>query len=329
MSYLTEKLNNKIGLGTAPLGNMFREVSDEEAFDTVKAAWDSDIRYFDSAPLYGAGLSELRLGEALAGYDRNEYILSSKVGRIIKDEHEDKKGLFEHGRKNKVLNDYTESGTLQSIEDSLKRLKTDYLDIVYVHDLSPDFYGDEWISKFDEARKGAFKALSRMRDEGLIKSWGIGVNTAIPMELAMHLEDVKPDLNLSATQYTLMQHERALNHMMPLAEQTNTRFVIGGAYNSGALFGGDYFDYAEISDEKRKQARQLREIAEKHGINVKAAALQFSTAHPAVEAVITGSTRPDRIKEDLAALEENIPAAFWQELLSEQLISDKAPLPKQ
>ena len=328
MDYLTNVLKNKIGFGTAPLGNMFRDVSEEEAMATVQSAWDEGIRYFDTTPFYGYGLSEIRLGKALANYKRSDYVLSSKVGRIILDEEEEKTGLFKTARKNKVLDDFSEEGTLRSIEDSLKRLNTDYLDMVFVHDISPDYLGDEWITKFDEARKGAFKALSRLREEGVIKSWGLGVNTAVPIELSMQLEEFQPDLSLSATQYTLMQHERALEHMMPLAEKNGMGLVIGGPYNSGALLGGDYFDYAEATDEAKNHVKALKEVADKHEVSLKAAALQFSAAHPAVTAIVPGSTRPEHIKEDVASMDVKIPQAFWEELVGNGLISEKAPLPK-
>lgn len=321
-------IKNKLGLGTAPLGNMFREVPEDEAMETIRSAWDEGIRYFDTAPFYGAGLAELRLGEVLSSYNRDEFLLSSKVGRIILDEKEEKEGLFEDGRQNKIDTDYTEDGTLKSIEDSLKRLKTDRLDMVFVHDLSPDFLGDEWITKFDEARHGAFKVLDRLRDEGVIKAWGLGVNTTTPIEVALELEEAHPDLSLSATQYTILQHERALERMMPLGLEKDGGLIIGGSFNSGALFGGDYFDYKEITPEQKKKVERFTEIAKNHGVNLKDAAIQFSTAHPAVKAVVTGSTRPDRIKEDMQALKAVIPAAFWQELLEAKLISAKAVLPK-
>ena len=320
-------IKNKLGLGTAPLGNMFREVPEEEAMETIQSAWNEGIRYFDTAPFYGAGLAEMRLGEILSSYKRNEYLLSSKVGRIVLDEEEEKEGLFEYGRKNKILTDYTEDGTLKSIEDSLERLKTDRLDMVYVHDISPDFLGDEWITKFDEARKGAFRVLDRLRDEGVIKAWGLGVNTTTPIEVALELEEVHPDLSLSATQYTLLQHERALERMMPLAQKKDGGLVIGGAFNSGALLGGDYFDYQEITPEIKRKVERFTDVANNHGVHLKDAALQFSTAHPAVKAVVTGSTRPDRIKEDLQALTANIPVAFWEELMEKGLISSKAIIP--
>lgn len=327
MKDLKQALNHKIGFGTAPLGNMFRKVPEDEALETVQTAWDQGIRYFDTAPFYGAGLSELRLGKVLSKYDRDEYTISTKVGRYLTDEEEEKEDLFEEGRKNKVITDYSEEATLRSIEQSLERLQTDRLDIVYVHDLSPDFHGDEWIAKFEEARTGAFRVLTRLREEGVIKSWGLGVNTTIPIEVAMELEETQPDLCLSATQYTLLQHEKALQRMLPAAQEKGVGIVVGGVYNSGVLLGGPYFDYKEAPAAIKERVKQLEEIAQRHDVSLKAAALRFSTAHPAVEAVIPGSTRPDRIKEDLAAIEAEIPAAFWKELLDKELISPNAPLP--
>ena len=167
---LKDKLPGKLGFGTAPLGNMFRNIPETEALATVDAAWEYGVRFFDAAPLYGAGLAEIRLGEALSKRPRNEYVVSTKVGRVILDELEDpsqrsfgeKGGLFEHGLRNKIVNDYTADATLRSIEGSLKRLKTDRLDIVWVHDVAQDFFGDEWLMHFESARTGAFRALSRL-----------------------------------------------------------------------------------------------------------------------------------------------------------------------
>ncbi|SDD24851.1 D-threo-aldose 1-dehydrogenase [Terribacillus halophilus] len=321
-------LNHRIGLGTAPLGNMFREVPEAEAIATIETAWDEGIRYFDTAPFYGAGLAELRLGKVLSQKNRVDYVISTKVGRYLLDEEEEKEGLFKQARKNKVVTDYSADATKRSIEQSLERLQTNRLDIVYVHDLSPDFHGDEWISKFDEARKGAFRVLTQLREEGVIQSWGLGVNTTQPIEVAMELEEVQPDLNLSATRYTLLQHKQALQRMLPTAQEKGVGIVVGGPYNSGALLGGDYFDYAEAPAQIKQRVKQLEEIAKRHGVSLKAAALQFSTAHPVVQAVIPGSTRPSRVKEDMAAMKEEIAADFWQELVEKELISAKAPLPK-
>lgn len=327
MKSLDQALQHKIGLGTAPLGNMFRNVPEEEARETIQNAWDQRVRYFDTAPFYGAGLAEMRLGEVLSNYDRDDYVLSTKVGRYMTDEKEEKEGLFEDARDNKVITDYTEDATKRSIEQSLERLKTDRLDFVFVHDVSPDFHGDQWTEKFEEARKGAFRVLTQLREEGVIRSWGLGVNTTEPIELAMDLEETQPDMCLSATQYTLLQHEKALQRMMKKAEEKNVNIVVGSPYNSGVLLGGDHYNYEKAPKDIIERVNQLREIGQQYDVPLKAAALQFSTSHPAVRAVIPGSTRPDRIKEDIEMIQRDIPKEFWETLVDKGFISSEAPLP--
>ncbi|PKR77368.1 D-threo-aldose 1-dehydrogenase [Halalkalibacillus sediminis] len=327
MKSLEQALKHKVGLGTAPLGNMFRDVPEKEAQETIQSAWNQGVRYFDTAPFYGAGLAEMRLGEALSEYNRDDYFIGTKIGRYISDEKEEKEGIFQDGRPNKIITDYTEEATLKSIEQSLERLQTDRLDMVFVHDVSPDFHGDEWITKFDEARNGAFRVLNRLREEGVIQSWGLGVNTTEPIELALDLEESQPDVCLSATQYTLLQHEHALQRMMPKAEEKGVDIVVGSPFNSGVLLGGNHFNYADIPDEVLNQVRQLEEIADSYNVSLKAAALQFSTAHPAVRGVIPGSTRPEHNAEDVEMMKQEIPQAFWSELVDKGLISQHAPLP--
>ncbi|MFC0525160.1 aldo/keto reductase [Pontibacillus salicampi] len=329
MKSLITALQHRVGLGTAPLGNMFREVPEEEAQQTIQTAWDEGVRYFDTAPFYGAGLAEMRLGDMLSKYNRDEYVLSSKVGRYVTDEKVEKEGLFQYARNNRVITDYTEDATKRSIEQSLERLKTDRLDFVFVHDVSPDFHGDSWVEKFDEARKGAFQVLTRLREEGVIRSWGLGVNTTEPIEIAMELEETQPDICLSATQYTLLQHEKALQRMMDTAEQKNVDIVVGSPYNSGALLGGEYFNYAKAKASIKETVKQLNDIGQRYDVPLKAAALQFSTAHPAVSSIIPGSTRPDRIIEDIEMIQREIPKEFWEELVEKGFISPNAPLPYQ
>jgi D-threo-aldose 1-dehydrogenase len=332
---IRQKLQGKLGFGTAPLGNMFRDIPEAEALATVDAAWDQGIRFFDTAPFYGAGLAEIRLGEALARRKRDDYVLATKVGRVILDELEDpsardlgeKGGVFEFGRKNKIVNDYSADATLRSIEDSLKRLKTDRLDIVWVHDVAQDFYGDEWLARFESARTGAFRVLDRLRDEGVILGWGLGVNRVEPVELLLELDEPKPDAMLLAGRYTLLDHERALQRLMPLAAKRNVDIVVGGPYSSGILAGGTHFEYQKASPEIVAKVERIKAIAQRHGISVKAAAVQFSLANPAVASVIPGASRPERIAEDQAALNEAIPAAFWQEMREQKLVSPDAPLP--
>ncbi|AQT93937.1 aldo/keto reductase [Pseudomonas azotoformans] len=331
---LKDKLPGQLGFGTAPLGNMFRAIPEDEAQATVEAAWSAGVRYFDTAPFYGSGLSEIRLGQALSQYNRDDFVLSTKVGRVILDEIEasprdlgEKSGVFEHGRPNKMVNDYSADATMRSIEDSLARLKTDRLDIVWIHDIAQDFYGDQWLEYFNQARTGAFKVLTRLREEGVIKAWGLGVNRVEPCELTLDLTEAQPDGFLLAGRYTLLDHDRALQRLMDAALAQNVEIVVGGPYSSGILAGGAHFEYQPASPAIISKVEQIKAIAQAFGVSVKAAALQFSLAHPAVAAVIPGASHPGRIAEDVAALSEKIPAAFWQALRDGRLISDRAPLP--
>lgn len=326
-------LQGKLGFGTAPLGNMFRAIPEAEAAATVDAAWRAGIRYFDTAPVYGAGLAESRLGDALAGQARAEYLISSKVGRVILDELNappapgDKPGPFAFGRRNKIANDYSADATLRTIEGSLRRLNTDHLDIVFVHDIAQDLYGDEWLARFEQARTGAFRALTRLRDEGVIKGWGLGVNRTEPLEITLALEEFQPDVFLMAGRYTLLDHAHALQRLMPAAARQQVDIVVGGPYSSGILAGGATFEYQQASPAIVAQVERIKAIAARHDVGVKAAALQFALAHPAVAAVIPGASRPERIAEDQAALHAVIPDAFWREMRAAQLVAPDAPLP--
>jgi D-threo-aldose 1-dehydrogenase len=313
---------------------MFRNIPDEEAAATVAAAWEEGTRFFDTAPFYGAGLAEIRLGKELSKHKRDDYVLSTKVGRIILDElvsgaqeFGEKGTLFQHGRKNKVIYDYTGDGAKRSIDDSLKRMGVDRVDFVWVHDLAQDFHGDEWLGQFEIARKGAFRALSELRDEGVIKGWGLGVNRIEPIELLLGLSDVKADGSLLAGRYTLLDHESALQRLMPNAQAKGLDIVVGGPYSSGVLVGGKHFEYADAPHGILAKVEKIRALCGRYEVPIKAAALQFSLAHPTVAAVIPGASKPQRIKEDHQALLAHIPPEFWKELRRQGLVAPQAPLP--
>lgn len=326
-------VDGPLGFGGAPLGNMYQEITDEQAAETVDAAWRQGTRFFDTAPFYGAGLSELRLGQQLGQHCRDDYQLSTKVGRLVLDEPGmepdigEKAGLFEFGRANRMAYDYTERGTLQSIEDSMTRLDADRLDFVWVHDLAQDFHGDGWLAQFETARTGAFYALSRLLDQGVIKGWGLGVNLVQPIELTLDLAGAQPNAMLLAGRYTLLDHELALQRLMPTAASRNIGIIVGGPYNSGVLAGGDHFEYQKAPPAIVARVQRINSIADRHAVPVKAAALQFVLAHPAVVTVIPGASRPERIAEDYAALNTTIPEDFWCEMREANLISPLAPLP--
>ncbi|WP_444922054.1 aldo/keto reductase [Microbulbifer sp. CnH-101-G] len=332
---LKDLLPSKLGFGSAPLGNMFRQIPDAEALETVETAWESGIRYFDTAPFYGAGLAEMRLGEALSRFPREDYVISTKVGHLILDEVEEKtnqstqdtRDIFKYGRPNKVVHDYSYDATMRSIEGSLKRLNTDRIEIVWVHDVAQDFYGDQWLGIFESARKGAFVALDKLRDEGVLQAWGLGVNRVEPIELLLELEEPRPDGLLLAGRYSLLDHSKALQRVIPQICERGLGIVAGGPYSSGALVGGPNFEYAPAPESILQKVAKIKAIGEKYGVSNKAIGLQFVLANPAVAAVIPGASKPSRIKEDIEALETDIPKALWQELRQEHLVDDSAPLP--
>lgn len=324
----------RMGFGTAPLGNMYRNIPEQDALDTVEAAWQQGIRYFDAAPMYGAGLAELRLGRALRHHRRDAYSLSTKVGRLILDEREDttqrdlgeKGGLFEHGLPNKIVYDYSADGTLRAIEASLKRLQTDRLDIVWIHDPARDFHGEGWRDVFATAMNGAAKALTRLREEGVISAWGLGVNRVEPCELALQQAD--PDGFLIAGRYTLLDHADALRALMPASVERGLGIVVGGPYNSGILAGGSHYEYQQATPDILARVDALRAVCAEFNVDIRAAALQFALAHPAVAAVIPGASQPGRIAENLALMDAAIPAGFWQALRARALVAVEAPVPQ-
>jgi D-threo-aldose 1-dehydrogenase len=327
-------LNGPLGFGAAPLGNMFRNIPDAEAAATVNAAWSEGTRYFDTAPFYGAGLSEIRLGHELSRRKREEYCLSSKVGRIILDDvaegaqtFGEKGHLFKFGRPNMVVYDYTEKGAVTSIEDSLKRLGVDHLDFVWIHDIARDFHGDDWLAQFEIAHRGAMVALTKLRDQKVIKAWGLGVNRVEPCEATIDMTETHPDAFLLAGRYTLLDHEQALQRLMPACEAKKVDIVVGGPYSSGVLAGGAHFEYATPSPAILAKVQKIKALCEQYSIPIKAAALHFSLAHPASAAIIPGASKPERIAEDHAALKTVVPGEFWHDLRKQSLVSPNAPLP--
>ena len=315
-----------IGFGGAPLGNMFERVSDENARATLDAAWDAGIRYFDTAPEYGPGISEHRFGEVLRNKPRDEYVLSTKVGRLLRADATKggKHGPFVAGLPFRVDYDYSADGVRRSIEDSLQRLGIARIDVAYIHDCAEDAHGEHWLEVFDTAMKGAAVALTRLREEGVIRGWGLGVNRVQPCVMA--LERADPDVFLLAGRYSLL-NQPALDEFFPRCGERGVHVVVGGPYNSGLIAGGRTFEYQEASPEKVAARDRLAAIAGRHGVDLRAAALQFCAAHPVVASVIPGTKNPQRVRENLALMNQPIPAAFWAELQAEKVLPDNAPIP--
>jgi D-threo-aldose 1-dehydrogenase len=323
----------KFGMGGVPLGNEFAVVTDKDAYAAIEAAWNAGVRYYDMAPWYGLGLAERRYGSFLHNKNRSEYIVSSKVGKLLKaSKTANNKEYFPFSPSpNDVVYDYTATGVRRSIEDSLQRLGIDSLDIVFVHDISPDnkYLPTPWEEQFEIARKGAFPELTRMRDEGLIKGWGIGVNTPEPIMRLLEVAD--PDLCLLASQYSLIDHKNALDQVFPAARAKNVSFVVGSSLNAGFVSGSPRYNYGKESYkiplaflEKRKR---LREVASNHGVDLRTAALQFSAAPDIAAALVVGAGSEQQILADYTSMQTKIPAEFWEELRAHHLIEQNAPVP--
>jgi D-threo-aldose 1-dehydrogenase len=316
-----------LGFGGAPLGNMFAAVDEAVAAATLQAAWDAGIRYYDTAPHYGAGLSEHRFGAVLRQQPRDSFVLSTKVGRVLTPDPTVLAGPppFDAGLPFRARYDYSADGTLRSIEDSLQRMGLARIDIVYVHDIAEDAHGPNWREPFAVAMQGAGRALIRLRDEGVIRAWGLGVNRVEACQAALEQSD--PDLFLLAGRYTLMDHT-ALRTLFPACAARGVRVVIGGPFNSGLLAGGANFDYTPAGDGPLARKAALDAVCWAYGVDIRAAALQFCAAHPVVCAVIPGAKQPARIPENTTLMRQPIPPAFWQALKHAQLIPADAPTPQ-
>jgi len=323
----------RFGLGGVPLGNEFDVITDEEAYKTLDAAWSAGVRYYDVSPWYGLGLAERRFGYYLHNKNRDEYILSSKVGKLLKASRQnDAKSNFPFSPSpNNVVFDYTADGVRRSVEDSLQRLGVSNLDIVFVHDISSDnrLLPTPWQQQFEIALKGAFPALDRMRAEGIISGWGIGVNT--PEPILRVVQEADPDICLLASQYSLIDHANALNSIFPVARQHNVKFVIGSSLNAGFISGSPRYNYGKNSwDIPRKyieKREKLRAVAAQYGADLRTAALQFSAVPDVAAALIVGARSEEQVLADVTSMQARIPPEFWAELKRQRLIEQNAPTP--
>src|SRR5579872_983775 len=323
----------RFGLGGVPLGNEFSVVTDNDAYAILEAAWSAGIRYYDVSPWYGLGLAERRYGSFLHNKKRSEYVISSKVGKLLKASKTAKnRELFPFSPSpNDVIFDYTASGVRRSIEDSLQRLGIDSLDIAFVHDISSDnkLLPTSWQEQFEIAKKGAFPELTRMREEGLIKGWGVGVNT--PEPILRVLSEADPDVCLMASQYSLIDHKNALDQLFPAVRKKNASLVVGSSLNAGFISGSPRYNYGKdsykIPPEFLEKRKKLREVAANHGVDLRTAALQFSASPDVAAALIVGASSEQQILADYTSMQTRIPSGFWTELKAEKLIEQNAPTP--
>ena len=316
----------RLGFGGASIGGLFAAVRDEDAIATVERAWELGIRTFDVAPLYGLGAAERRMGRALAGKPRDDFVLSTKVGRLVVPRDsiapgadvDEQDANYPHGDPVGLLFDYSGDGVRRSIEASLERLGLDRIDIALIHD--PD---DHWEAAIDDA----YPALARLRDEGVIRAVGAGMNQSAM--LARFAREGDFDVFLLAGRYTLLDQE-ALAELLPLCVQRDVSILIGGAMNSGVLADprpGSRFNYVAAPEAVVERARRLAAVCERHDVPLRAAAIQFPLAHPAVRSLIAGVRRIDHLDEYPELMRRPIPDDLWTELRAEGLIPDEAPVP--
>lgn len=314
-----------LGFGGAPLGNMFAAIDEPTAASALEAAWETGVRYFDTAPHYGQGLSKHRFGHVLRRYPRDEFVLSTKVGRLLNaDANALENPPFIDGLPFRVEYDYSYDGTMRSVEDSLQRLGLARIDVAFIHDIAADAHGKGWTELFEIAMNGAAKALVRLREEGTIKGWGLGVNLTEPC--LRTLEQSDPDVFLLAGRYSLLDFA-ALDDLFPACETRGVHVVIGGPYNSGLLAGGRTFDYEDAPPEKIAARDRIASLAAEHDVDLRAAALQFCAAHPVVASVIPGAKNAERVRANAELMRQPIPASFWSALRSDEILPPGAPTP--
>ena len=318
------------GFGTAPIGNIFREIDEQTCDGMIQRAWDAGITYFDTAPMYGHGLAELRTGYSLRWKNRDEFVLSSKVGRILTPARKQDiayEPWTNAGRFNMTF-DYSYDGIMRSFEDSLQRLNLERMDICFIHDIDVFTRGDEQPEVFKQAMDGAWKALSKLRDDGVVKAIGVGVNEWEVCQAALEQRDF--DCFLLAGRYTLLEQE-SLNTFLPLCEQRGAAVVVGGGFNSGILatgaVDGAKYNYAPASPDIMNKVRQIEAVCRDHKVPLAAAALQFVVAHPAVATFIAGTRTVEQLQQNMDWFSHPTPSDFWAELKAKGLLREDAPTP--
>jgi len=321
------------GLGGAPLGELFVKVTEADAEATLQAAWDKCVRYYDTAPWYGRGQSEHRFGRFLYRQPRAEFVLSTKVGRVLKAPRYPERfdqGFWSGGLQFDHVFDYSYDAIMRAYEDCMQRLGMNRIDLLVIHDL--DYWHHATEPKVQaylgQLIGGGWRALEELRSGGQIKAIGAGINELGMMPRFLDLFDI--DFFLVALRYTLMEHD-SLDSELPYCERRDVGIIIGGVFSSGVTATGAgpgaKYNYADASPEVLDKVRRIQAVCERHGVPLQAAALQFPFGHPSVASVIPGAIRPDQVEANLGYFRHVIPTAFWQELRHERLIREDAPLP--
>ena len=309
----------RLGLGTAPLAGLFEAVPENQALAVIERSWEAGIRLYDTAPLYGHGLAEIRVGRVLRKKPRQEFTLASKVGRLLRADAPPEPGQSYRGTPpvNPIF-DFSYDGVMRSVEESLERLGLDRIDILHIHD--PD-------NHFREALAGAYKALDQLRRDGVIGAVSAGMNQA--EMLTRFAREANFDCFLLAGRYTLLD-QVALKELLPVCLARGVAIIAGGVYNSGILANpkpGAHYDYVVAPAALIERAQRIGAVCARHGVPLKAAAIQFPLGHPAVTCVVVGCRSVAQLDESIAMFELEIPPSMWQELKHEGLLSPEVPTP--
>ena len=324
----------ELGFGCAPLGNLYRAISDDDAHDILTLAWNNGVRYFDTAPLYGYGLSETRLNRFLRGKPRDDYVLSTKVGRLLRAATPETRdgigGWFDVPNRREDF-DYTYDGVMRSFEFSLERLGVDRIDILFVHDLDVAYHRTQSVldEKIAELMSGGYRALTDLRDQDVIRAFGAGLDEWQPSQVLAEQGDF--DLFLLAGRYTLLEQE-ALETFLPLCQARGIGIIIGGPYNSGILATGPqpgaFYNYQPAPQPILDKVADIQAVCNSHGVAMNHAAFQFPLRHPSVLSVIPGGQGIGEMTSNLAAAGADIPTALWSELKAKGLMRPNAPTAK-
>jgi D-threo-aldose 1-dehydrogenase len=321
-----------LGLGGAPLGNLYENIPEDRAGATVRAAREAGVGLFDTAPLYGYGLSEHRFGHVLRQAPRDGFVLSTKVGRWLRPEDPARidRGIFRGGLNFAPVVDYSYDGAMRSFEQSLQRLGLHRIDVLLIHDVDVWTHGSQeaFERRFREAMEGAYRALDELRSAGAVRAIGIGVNEIRPSEMFARAGDF--DCFMLAGRYTLLE-QKPLDGLLPLLEEKGIGILLAGPFNSGILATGAVegakYDYAPAPPEVLDRVRRIEMVCRHHGVPLPAAAIQFPLAHPVVSSVVTGAVAPHEIARNVELMTARIPADLWAELKHEGLLRDDAPVP--
>ncbi len=318
------------GFGTAPVGNFLREIDETTSTALFDTAWDAGVRMYDTAPMYGHGLAEARTAQALRWKTRSDFVLASKVGRLLKPARRADIDFapWANAAPFTLQFDYSYDGTMRAFEDSLQRLALEYIDIMFIHDIDVFTRGAEQPEVFRQAMDGCYRALASLRDQKLLRAIGVGVN-----EWEVCLEALKQrdfDAFLLAGRYTLLEQE-ALNEFLPLCEARNVAVLVGGGFNSGILATGARpgakYNYAPAPAAVMEKVARIEAVCAAHNVPLAAAALQFVVAHPAIPSFIAGTRTVEQLQQNLAWFSHPIPPGFWADLKARGLLREDAPVP--